>query len=84
MKKYHEFIAYQGPYNETEKAFELEFSGGYTNTNNFYEWFPKSICIYTEPNEIGNFNILIPVWLFTTKRLDVYRCLMPYVGVKEL
>lgn len=80
MKQYYEFGMFN-PASETEKAYSFEFSGGVTSINNFYAWFPKSQCVVSEPNEVGNKTILIPVWLFNKKSLDPYRCLMNFHGM---
>ena len=54
----------------TEKAICLTVACGYTGANDRYEWFPKSQIIISEPNEVGNAEILIPVWLFRSKQIS--------------
>ena len=83
MKAYHEFQVFTGPSIQTEKSFALEFRGGYTAINDWIEYFPKSQCIFTEPNDIGNFTVLIPVWMFARKKLNPYACLSSYIGTRE-
>ena len=57
----------------TEKAFALTYAGGTTTFNDDHVWFPKSQVIIGEPNEVGNADILIPVWLFKAKGIDARR-----------
>lgn len=54
----------------TEKAICFTVAGGYTTANDTFEWFPKSQLIIGEPNEVGNAEILIPMWLIKNKQID--------------
>lgn len=57
----------------TEKAICFTVAGGATTANDTYEWFPKSQIVIGEPNDVGNADIYIPVWLFRSKCIDAYR-----------
>lgn len=57
----------------TEKAIAVTVSGGYTSINDTITYFPKSQLIIGEPNEYGNANIYIPVWLMRQKNIDIRR-----------
>lgn len=54
----------------TEKAICFTIAGGYTTANDTHEWFPKSQILIGEPNEVGNAEILIPMWLIKNKGID--------------
>ena len=54
----------------TEKAICLTIAGGFTAANDTREWFPKSQILIGEPNEVGNAEILIPMWLLKRKGID--------------
>ena len=57
----------------TEKAICLTVAGGATCANDTFAWFPKSQILIGKPNEVGNAEILIPVWLFKSKCIDACR-----------
>ncbi len=54
----------------TEKAYCFTIAGGYTTANDYYTYFPKSQVKIGEPNEVGNAEILIPMWLIRNKGID--------------
>lgn len=54
----------------TDKAICLTIAGGYTDANDRCEWFPKSQIRIGEPNEAGNAEILIPMWIMRNKHID--------------
>ena len=57
----------------TEKAICFTIAGGYTSSNDTYEWFPKSQLLIGEPNDVGNAEILIPMWMIRNKGIDRHR-----------
>lgn len=60
----------------TEKAFYVTIDDGrYKSDKNGVMWIPKSRCEVSEPNDIGWCDILVPVWLFTSNRIDYHRVL---------
>ena len=59
--------------NGTEKAFYLTVNSGRSSWQPAWEyehiWIARSLCeIVSEPNEFGWFEILVPQWVFTSKR----------------
>jgi len=80
-KKYYRFVYDFSA--ETQKAFSFEFSGGVTTSNNWHEWFPKSQCTFSDPNEVGNVFVNIPAWLFVSKSLDEHRCAARFIDEIE-
>ena len=57
----------------TAKAVAVTVAGGYTCANDYHQWIPKSQIKVGEPNEYGNAEILIPVWLLRKKGIDFHR-----------
>ena len=57
----------------TDKAIALTVSGGYSTANDTLAWFPKSQIIVGEANEVGNAEVLIPVWILKQKGIDPLR-----------
>ena len=59
----------------TDKAYCFTYAGGATTANDTYTYFPKSQVKIGEPNEYGNAEILIPLWLIKNKGngFDPYR-----------
>ena len=57
----------------TAKAIAVTVAGGYTAANDTLKWLPKSQLRISEPNEVGNAEILIPYWLLKKAGIDFYR-----------
>lgn len=59
----------------TEKAYCFTYAGGATTANDTYTYFPKSQVKIGKPNEYGNAEILIPLWLAKNKGygFDIHR-----------
>ena len=54
-----------------EKAIAIPVDWGHWGANHMtVEWFPKSQIIIGEPNQYGNAEILIPMWLLRQKRIQ--------------
>lgn len=59
----------------TEKAFYVYYHTGHWGSgHDKVMWFPKSQCIFEEPNDVGNFRVYIPCWLIDNVPMaDVHR-----------
>ena len=57
--------------NCSEKAYCFTVANGYTKSNNERLWIPKSIVKVSDPNEVGNVYLYLPMW-FVAKN-DIYR-----------
>lgn len=83
MKKYYQFGVYEGALS-VGKAWCFDYAGGATGLNDTKVFFPKSQCIETEPNDLGNKQLLIPTWLFRKNNLDPCRIRANYNGEIEI
>lgn len=66
MKKYYKFV--YDTIAESEKAFAFDYVIGYTKRKPL--WIPKSICQFTELNEVGNSYVIVPAWFFAKNFYD--------------
>ena len=56
------------------KAFYIDYeSGEWQYHENPHVWVPKSICRFSETNDVGNLTVAIPMWFLTKNQLDYHR-----------
>lgn len=80
MKQYYQFV--YDTVAESEKAFAFDYATGYTKRKPV--WFPKSICGFTEVNEVGNSFVNIPAWFFRSNHLDYGKVCARFIGIVKL
>lgn len=70
----------------TNKAFYSSYDDGrWKNDRNDRVWFPKSICKFGEPNDVGWVKVCIPLWFFQKNNIEYQRCVdIQWNGVKEI
>ena len=70
----------------TEKAFCVDYHTGHWGSGHDRPlWFPKSQCKIGEPNDVGNFRLLIPCWLVDSKtEYQPMRLGLEYLGRVQL
>lgn len=73
---YHQFV--YDTIAESEKAFAFDYMTGYTKRQPI--WFPKSLCGITEPNDVGNRYVNIPLWFFQKNLIDYRKVCARYMG----
>jgi hypothetical protein len=77
---YHQFVF--DTVAETEKAFAFDYAVGYTKREQI--WFPKALCGITEPNDVGNRYVNIPMWFFKKNLIDYRKVDARYMGRVEI
>lgn len=70
----------------TNRAFYSCYDDGrWISERNDHVWFPKSICKFGKPNDIGWLEVCIPVWFFQKNNIDHRRCIdIQWNGIKSL
>ena len=69
----------------SEKAFYSTYTiDGFSKFR--YVWIPKSICIFSEPNDVGNVQVMVPMWWFDKNLIREHNRLIDicWTGVKEI